>query len=229
MSYDLQDAAWAAPIKPVAAKIILVYLAHKTNSKSGACFPSIKTISEYTGLDRKTVMKSLERLESMGMITSKKKIGCCTHYQVSREKLGEYADVTSTKIGTATSTKSGTGTENGSTKNGTAPVPKTVQDQYQKRDTNKEVTSKEQGREKRPHPMPEGWQPKESTRQTLKSHGWSDSEIDLHIYNLRNWTLAQNKKYVDWDAALRNQASKNYEKVKQSRPADGRIAGVYAS
>ena len=77
--------------------------------------------------------------------------------------------------------------------------------------------------------MPEGWEPKESTRQTLRSHGWSDSEIDLHIYNLRNWTLAQNKKYVDWDAALRNQCQRNYEKVKQSRPADGRIAGVYAS
>ena len=77
--------------------------------------------------------------------------------------------------------------------------------------------------------MPEGWQPRESTRQSLRNQGWSDSEIDLHIYNLRNWTLAKNKKYVDWDAALRSQASKNYEKVKQSRPADGRIAGVYAS
>jgi hypothetical protein len=53
-------------------------------------------------------------------------------------------DETSPKNGTGTSTENGTGTTSGtSTENGTRPVPKTVPDQSQKRDTNLPLTSQE--------------------------------------------------------------------------------------
>lgn len=109
MSRSATEWAWRQAIKPASAKLVLLCLADHHNSTSGRCDPSVSTIALETGLDRKTVMKSIETLSTSGLILSQKRTGTSNNFNL----------LTSTNIGT--STKNGT-----STNNGTGVVPKTV-------------------------------------------------------------------------------------------------------
>jgi hypothetical protein len=112
-------------VKPASAKLVLLRLADAHNAKTGNCFPSVASVARRSGLDRKSVLSGLKRLESLGLIIVRKKHGASNSYALQ----------TSTDIGTSSarpeqrlaSTKNGTGTKSGtSTENGTPPVPKTV-------------------------------------------------------------------------------------------------------
>ena len=96
-------------------------------------FPSIARLEFDTDLDRKTVMKAIAHLESLGLIAARRTAGQPTmYYLIGVEDRAQ------------SSTKNGTCTKNGtSTKNGTPPVPKTGHHQSQKRDTNLSITNQE--------------------------------------------------------------------------------------
>lgn len=106
-----------------AQKLTLLALANCHNEGTGQCNPSISYISSATGLNRKTVIKSIAELEALGLIVAEKTHGGSTQYTIQAStNTGTSTEIdTSTKNGTHTGTKIGTGT---STKNGTQPVPK---------------------------------------------------------------------------------------------------------
>lgn len=141
MSYKAQAWAWAQPTKKRDRpnglkspwKFVLVTLAENHNGDNGRCDVSVAYIADKTGLDRKTVMVATAALESLGLISVKRRFGTSDKYILHFDK-GELVpkkSTTSTKNGTGkgppTSTKNGTAT---STKNGTG----CGQNQYQKRD-----------------------------------------------------------------------------------------------
>lgn len=98
---------------------------------NGIAYPSIELISEWSGLNRKTVMKTVRELSEIGLIESRKTFGAKSIYRLA------YAHIES-------STKNGSSAEFGtSTKNGHEPVPKTDMNQYQNWDTNQSRTSQE--------------------------------------------------------------------------------------
>lgn len=122
---------------------VLKELADCHNQNTGRCDPSVDHISDYTGLNRKTVMKGIEALTEMGAIIPVKKWGRRTSYSFN---FSSFIASTDTKLGTGTEngtpdhidstedghegletdTENGTGTESGTgTKNDTGLVPKT--------------------------------------------------------------------------------------------------------
>lgn len=147
MSYKATAWAWEQRIKPATCKLVLMCLADNHNGDTGRCDPSIPYIAAKTGLDRKTVMTCLERLEQLGLLTPIKRPGKNTRYDLIISGQLEALDTapparrTRTKNGTCrssktasrarpdlstTTTKNGTSTENGtSTVYGSQPVPKT--------------------------------------------------------------------------------------------------------
>ena len=74
----LRSKGWAE-MSPTAAKI---YITAKgfVNWKTGAAFPSLDTLEEYSGLSRPTITKALKELEALGHIRSAKTIGKKTIY-----------------------------------------------------------------------------------------------------------------------------------------------------
>lgn len=115
MSHEAIRWAWAQPIKPASAKLVLLAIADRANEEN-LCWPSIDRMTKDTGLDRKTIMACVSKLENIGVLTVIRENGASNKYQLL---------VTGSEC--VTSTKNGTSTEIGtSTKNGTRPVPKTV-------------------------------------------------------------------------------------------------------
>lgn len=68
MSFELSRATWDLLGMPSAKKVVLAYLADCAN-KNGRCWPSVKTISECTGLCKRAVNDALTWLETDGALT----------------------------------------------------------------------------------------------------------------------------------------------------------------
>lgn len=62
--------AWASKQRPGRApdKLVLIALADRHNEESGLAYPSIAWLCEFSDLNRKTVIASLQRLEALGLI-----------------------------------------------------------------------------------------------------------------------------------------------------------------
>jgi predicted transcriptional regulator len=58
---------------------ILLYLCHQ---HGGTCYPSIKTLSEYTKMGNKRVSKNLNKLIEIGIIQKKTRFNKSTIYRV---------------------------------------------------------------------------------------------------------------------------------------------------
>lgn len=111
-------------------RFVLRELADHHNKITGQCNPSVVRISEYTGLDRKTVMAALGELEKLGLVSSVKKQGSRTSYSLHFEliQVNESGAENGTGTKKDTSPKTGTSTKKGtSTKSGHEAVPKTGQ------------------------------------------------------------------------------------------------------
>lgn len=128
MSLDASIWAWKQkPLRP-SLKLILLSLADRA-SDDDLCWPSIARLSDDTGLDRKTI------IEGLGLL--------CYHGLI--QKTGEYRGRTKSipvyqLIGVIhrSSTVNGTSAKSGTSKQyrfSVEAVPKTDNNQYQKRDT----------------------------------------------------------------------------------------------
>lgn len=70
-------------------KLVLILLAEAHKVESGLAFPSIKWLVEHTGLDRKTVIRSLDRLEIVGLIEDTgERVGKTNQVKCYRLQLG---------------------------------------------------------------------------------------------------------------------------------------------
>lgn len=114
MSIDATRWAWQQPVKP-SQKLVLLTLADRADEHFN-CYPSIQRMVNDTGLDRKTIIRSLQSLEDEGYICVRRTDGENNFYML----LG----VQDRHQNRDTRPKNGTG----------RPVPKTVPHQYQKRD-----------------------------------------------------------------------------------------------
>jgi DNA-binding transcriptional ArsR family regulator len=66
---------WAIELEvelPLGARLVLWFLAWKTDDERGEAWPSLSTIASATGLDRRTVTRSLSVLENGGLLTRSK-------------------------------------------------------------------------------------------------------------------------------------------------------------
>lgn len=90
--------AWALEMgvahKLLAAdRLVLIYLADKANGER-LCWPGQELVVKYTGLSPRTVVTSLQRLESAQLIRADRKDGRATRYQVMRDTPANQQGVT---------------------------------------------------------------------------------------------------------------------------------------
>lgn len=130
MSLDATIWAFKAEVKTSSQRLVLLALADRAG-ESHKCYPSIKRMVKDTVLNRKTVIKVLDELESISLIRFTGEISGngVKVYQLIGVMGREENDLTSPKKGTSTnngtSSNFGTGSKNGtSTNNGTATSPK---------------------------------------------------------------------------------------------------------
>jgi hypothetical protein len=133
VSLDASRWAWKQSPGRSTSKLVLLAIADRAGADHSA-FPSVATLQQDTGLDRKTVLKAIGHLESLGLLAARRQMGSSTVYCLigveDRHQRG--------------SAEIGTGTKNGtSPKTGTPPVPFLGHHQSQKRDTNLLLTYQE--------------------------------------------------------------------------------------
>lgn len=115
MSVDATRWAWKKKIRS-AQKLVLLSLADRADEYFN-CYPSISRLVNDTGLERKTVLKSIHEMEIMGILSVVREIGVVNYYQLKDvvDRNEEPRDLYRGKKSTAHKTK-------------TEPVPKTVLD-----------------------------------------------------------------------------------------------------
>ena len=80
----LRSGAWAK--MSLAAKALYPCIKSFCNQYNGQAFPSLETLTEFSGLSTKSVLKGLAELEMLGMLKSEKSTGRQTKYTI-REAL----------------------------------------------------------------------------------------------------------------------------------------------
>lgn len=83
MSFLVLNAAWKAPLPPM-AKLVLVALADFAN-ESGECFPSVGMMVERSGMSDRGVQKQIAELERLGYLRRAFRNGRSTLYTVTPE------------------------------------------------------------------------------------------------------------------------------------------------
>lgn len=94
---SFQALAWAVDQKPKrpADKLLLLGLADRHNTENKLAWPSTKWLAEFSGLDRKTVLAGLKRLQEAGSIIdsgqrfgkTKQVIGYSLAFDTARERM----------------------------------------------------------------------------------------------------------------------------------------------
>lgn len=182
--------AWEQETPKASDKFVLLCLANCHNDDTKRCDPSVNYIAAQTGMDRKTVMTSIERLTESQIISPNKRFGTSTSYTL-------FIDVTSTKNGT--STKTGTSTKNGTRpvpKTGHPPVPKTVpKPKRNLKEPKRAIATK----------LPDDFcltEKLQSNAETFwQGKGRNDLDAAEQFEEFRNHHTAHGKKMASWDAA----------------------------
>ncbi len=122
MSIEHLNAAFNSSVKPSARKFVLVALADYAN-ETGLAYPSIETLSNKTGQDRKTVRQHLIALSEQGIISDTgERVGKTKQipkYQINIQRLPKMVLLKTTKTGTVTKAKTPKNGRVKATKNGT--------------------------------------------------------------------------------------------------------------
>ena len=148
--YKATDFAWEAPVTSSSERLVILALA-KFSDDAGRCFPSVEKLTAITHLNRKTVFSALKALSQSGVVSAQKSERNANRYQLN------YALCR---------------TENGTTENGTAVVPKTGQPVVPNLG-HKQISEhiNEQIREEPPPP------PSPAAKREAQTHRFSLSEI----------------------------------------------------
>lgn len=93
----LVDVAKRRDLKP-SDKIVFAVIFDKIGD-NGYCWPGVRTIAQDSGLTEKTVIKSIRRLEAVGLVTAERRgPGKSTHYYLTKS-VGETTTVKKRKCG----------------------------------------------------------------------------------------------------------------------------------
>lgn len=66
---SFQAMTWAVEQElPAMQKIVLLMLANRTNHDTGLCFPSHDTLAKECGMDKRSVIRQIEKLEAAGLL-----------------------------------------------------------------------------------------------------------------------------------------------------------------
>lgn len=67
---SFQAMTWAVEQElPAMQKIVLLMLANRTNHDTGLCFPSHDTLAKECGMDKRSVIRQIEKLEAAGLLS----------------------------------------------------------------------------------------------------------------------------------------------------------------
>lgn len=186
--------AWASKLKVArpADKLVLLAYAERHNDETGYAYPSVAWLVEFSSLDRKTVLASVDRLVEAGLLTDTGKRAGATR-QIK---------VYSVNVETVPKTEQ--------SQNRNSPVFPREQSQKRDTDTVRNLSLSEanaSSRDARPKARPsrrapEGWEPKPSTIEALTAEGYGPGELERALSMVRDHEFAKPK--TDWDAAYRN-------------------------
>lgn len=224
MSYSAQNLVWNLDLRPSSCKFVLLALAMRAGNENGQCFPSVAKITSDTGLDRKTIMASILKLEALGFLSVKRLRGSGNKYSINLNALKKSSaeNGTSTAIGT-------------STENGTPPVPKTGLDQYRKRDTNLSLTCQEPiNKKSAPKPKPKKRTLPDDFVLTDRHRAWAEKNdirnLEGHYEYFCDAAGAKGYEYADWDRAFQNAMRSDWAKLNTGLSKKStKVAGVYAA
>ena len=79
---SLEAITWAIKVEGCCAsdKLVLLLLANRQNNDTGDCYPSIARVVAESGLGRRTVIRAIQRLEEIGLLSVVKEFGKVNHY-----------------------------------------------------------------------------------------------------------------------------------------------------
>lgn len=210
MSFDAL--AWAAKQSPgsSAAKLVLLGLAECASRPDAFAFPSTAALVEFSSLDRKTVVKALDALETAGFITdSGKRMGQTGQIKVYRLMLTDEGSqkrdaLKGSQFSHERLPKTGHGISKGTSTSGAkAPsvsraidVARSVDDQ------------------------PDGFR-SDSIEWARQNMGWSYTDAKIEFERFSDGARAAGRMYKDWRAAWRNWCRSPFCKTKS---ADDRTA-----
>jgi pyocin large subunit-like protein len=199
--------AWASDQKceKAADKLILLALAERHNTESRVAYPSTAWLVEFSSLDRKTVLKSLERLQEQGLIID------------SSIRMGSTGGVKAWRLAYDGEAVPKTGQLKRSQNSHEAvpffpeAVPKTGQlsgpkNGIRNRDIrtgmNRDITGDAREQKKR-SALPKNFKPELTGKAAEIAAGWHSSRLAHELDAFRNYHLAKGSLMADWQAAFR--------------------------
>lgn len=129
MSRIANDWAWSLTIKPASLKLLLLAMADRADEYH-RCYPSIERLVKDTGLDRKTIISNIDKLQEAGVLTDTgKRTGKTGKVKIYRLNLVEVdgkigGNSNDAENGIIPKTESSQKRTGNSTKNGTLNDPK---------------------------------------------------------------------------------------------------------
>lgn len=199
--------AWATDQKcdKAADKLILLALAERHNTESLLAYPSTQWLVNFSSLDRKTVLKSLERLQLQGLIID------------SGIRMGSTQGVKAWRLAYDGEAVPKTGQVKRSQNSHEAvpffpeAVPKTGQlsgpkNGTQNRDIgtgyNRDITGSARDARKRTS-LPKDFSPELTGKAAEIVKNWHSSRLAHELDAFRNYHLAKGSLMADWQAAFR--------------------------
>lgn len=192
MSIEMLNWAFHLQMESPTDKLVLIALADHANH-DGASWPSIARLCLFTALSERTVRTALRRLEADGLLQT-----VVEHGRTNRYKL------------TPATTAPGDSCPpprhlSPPTPAGAAPEPPIT--------TNEPSSPPVKG--KRPHRLPDGWQPEDHDRDWARQ-AFPTVEIDNETDRFRDYWHGNGKAMVNWTATWRNwiRRSAGYQRSK---------------
>lgn len=199
--------AWASDQKceKAADKLILLALAERHNTETRIAYPSTAWLVEFSSLDRKTVLKSLERLQEQGLIID------------SGHRMGSTGGVKAWRLAYDGEAVPKTGQVKRSQNSHEAvpffpeAVPKTGQlsgpkNGIRNRDIgtgmNRDITGDAREHRKR-SALPKNFKPELTGKAAEIVTNWHSSRLAHELDAFRNYHLAKGSLMADWQAAFR--------------------------
>lgn len=194
---SFQALAWAAKarLSRASEKLILLAFADRHNEENGFAYPSIAWLTEFSSLDRKTVMNAIERLVEAGFLTdSGKRTGATKQIKVYSVNVG-----TVPKTEQSQKRNSPVFSAKESQKRDTEPVRNHTIPSEGKPSSGIDTREPKVRPSKR---CPDHWLPSHADLATAEAEGFAPGEIERELAKFRDHTFGTARK--DWSATFRN-------------------------
>ena len=219
MSIDATRWAWRQQVSRSADKLVLLSLADRADENHRA-FPSVERLSQDTCCDRKTIIRAVARLEESGLIRAEKSGGKVTIYELVgvENRHGNQSQKRDRSQNYHRSQKR----YRTSTKNGTAPVPKTVHEP-----TNNLPRTKKSS-DRAPKTAFRKPAPDELSAYCAERGNNVNPQAFFDYYESKGWVIGKSP-MKDWKAAVRTWERRNAEdqRPNQSRKSAGQNAADF--